>query len=106
MSHAAARLYYWTVPGFGDFLNAKGLVIGHTLAWVITIGELTSGFLLTIGYKVRYATLFHIVILLNGVFMVHLPNGWFTVGQSTGGVEYSLLLLIVLLYIYSKYSRK
>lgn len=101
VTHGAARIILWTVPGFGEFLNSQGFLIGLPLAWVITLGEIISGSCLAIGYKVRYCVIFHALILLTGIFLVHLPNGWFVVGQSTGGVEYSLLLLAVLIFIYS-----
>jgi putative oxidoreductase len=104
-SHAAARLIYWTIPGFGEFLNSKGFGIGLPLAWLTTVAELLCGTCLIIGYKVRYCVIFHATILISGIFLVHLPNGWFTVGQSSGGVEYSLLLLAVLGLLYSKYKK-
>lgn len=106
VTHGAARIIYWSVPGFGDFLNSKGFVIGLLLAWMVTIGEIIGGTVLAFGYKVRYWVLFQAVVIIMGIFMVHLPRGWFTVGQSSGGVEYSLLLLAVLAYLYSRYPEK
>ena len=105
ITRGAARIILWTVPGFGEFLNAKGFLVGLPLAWLVTIGEIVCGSLLVLGYKVRYCTLFHMVVILMGIFLVHLPQGWFTVGQSLGGVEYSLLLLAVLVFIYSYSDR-
>lgn len=102
ITHGAARIIYWTIPGFGAFLDSKGFMIGLFLAWIVTIGEIIAGSLLALGYKVKYCALFHAFVLLNGIFLVHLPRGWFTVGQSSGGVEYSLLLLTLLAYFYSK----
>jgi uncharacterized membrane protein YphA (DoxX/SURF4 family) len=34
--HAAVRVYNNTLPGFGDFLESKGL-IGYYLAWAVTL---------------------------------------------------------------------
>jgi putative oxidoreductase len=101
ITHGAARIYYNTIDGFGAFLDSQGFMIGLPLAWGITLGEIVSGSCLAAGYKVRYCTLFHSIIIITGIFMIHLPQGWFTVGQSSGGVEYSLLLLAVLIFIYS-----
>lgn len=101
VTHGAARIFLWTVPGFGEFLNATGFPLGLPLAWLITIGEIIFGTCLAVGYKVRYCVIFHSIVILTGIFLIHLPQGWFTVGQSSGGVEYSLLLLAVLIFIYS-----
>jgi putative oxidoreductase len=91
ITHGAARIYYGTVDGFGEFLNHQGFLIRLPLAWAITIGEVICGSCLATGFKVRFCTVFHSVIIITGIFLIHLPQGWFTVGQSTGGVEYSLL---------------
>lgn len=101
VTHGAARIILWTVPGFGAFLDARGFLVGVPLAWIVTIGEIVSGTCLAVGYNVRYFVLFHLTVLVTGIFLIHLPQGWFTVGQSSGGVEYSLLLIAVLVYIYS-----
>jgi len=102
ITHGAARLYYGSVTDFGAFLDSQGLVIGEVIAWIITIGEIFSGGLLMVGILVRYLVLFHGIIIISGILMVHLPNGWFTVGHGQGGVEYSLLILAVLIYLYSR----
>jgi len=102
ISHGAARLYYNSVADFGGFLNSKGLIVGVAIAWIITIGEILSGILLTCGYWVRYLVIFHFIVITGGIIMVHLSNGWFTVGHGQGGVEYSLLILAVLVLLYSK----
>jgi len=106
ITHGAARLYYWSIPDFGGYLNSLGLMIGLPLAWIITIGEIICGTCLLLGFKVRYCVLFHLLVIIPGIFIIHLPNGWFTVGHGTGGVEYSLLLVAVLVYLYSKGSGK
>lgn len=106
VTHGTARIVLWTVPGFGEFLNTQGFVIGVPLAWLITIGEIVSGSCLAVGYKVKYCVLFHIAIIVPGIFLVHLSQGWFTVGQSLGGMEYSMLLLAVLIFIYSYSNHK
>jgi putative oxidoreductase len=106
ITHGAARLYYGTLPGFGEFLNSQGFIIGHPLAWMVTIGEIVSGSCLAAGYKIKLCTVFHVIVILTGIFLIHLPHGWFTVGQGSGGVEYSLLLLAVLIFLYSSAGSK
>lgn len=104
IAHGVARLYYQSVSDFGGFLNSKGLLIGVAIAWTITIGELISGSLLALGIKVKYCVIFHAIIITTGVFFVHLSNGWFVVGHGSNGIEYSVLILAVLFYIYSRSS--
>ncbi|MBX2966615.1 MAG: DoxX family protein [Cyclobacteriaceae bacterium] len=106
ITHGIARLYYNSVADFGSYLNSKGLLIGVMLAWVITIGEIVSGSLLALGIKTRYCILFHAVIVAAGLLMVHLPNGWFVVGHGSGGVEYSVLILIVLLVLFTADNKR
>ncbi len=105
ITHGVARIWYGTAPGFGEFLNAQGLLIGLPLAWMVTIGEIICGSSLALGFKVRLCAIFHSVVIITGIFLVHLPRGWFTVGQNSGGIEYSLLLLAVLAFIYSFNSK-
>lgn len=100
VTHGIARLYHGSVPDFGNYLNSQGLMIGVPLAWIITIGELVSGSLLAVGIKVRYCAVFHGLIIASGLLMVHLPNGWFVVGHGSGGVEYSVLILAVVLVLF------
>lgn len=106
ISHGLARLYYWSVPDFGSFLNSQGLLVGVQIAWIITIGEIISGSLLALGLKVRYCVVFHALVIFSGIFLVHLPNGWFVVGHGSGGVEHSVLILFVLLSIYSRSGKR
>lgn len=100
ITHGLARLYYWSVPDFGGFLAASGLPFGLVLAWAVTVGEIFSGSLLILGKYVRYCVLFHATVILGGIFMVHLQNGWFVVGHGANGIEYSVLLLVALYTIY------
>lgn len=106
VSHGVARLWYNSLSDFGGFLNSKGFVIGTILAWAITIGEIIGGILLAAAIKLRYIILFHFLIIVTGIFLVHLQNGLFVVGHGQNGIEYSLLLLAVLFVLYSKADRE
>lgn len=101
ITHGVARLYYKSVVDFGNYLDSKGFMIGLTIAWTITIGEIISGSLLALGIKVRYCIIFHTLIIATGLVLVHLPNGWFVVGHGTGGIEYSILILVVLFVLFT-----
>lgn len=102
VTHGAARLFYSSVSDFGIYLDSRGFLIGAFLAWIITIGEMVFGSMLAIGYKVKYCVVFHALIVITGIFLIHLPNGWFVVGHGTNGIEYSVLILAVLFFLYSR----
>jgi putative oxidoreductase len=104
ITHGAARLYKWSIPDFGTFLSNWGFPFGELFAWAVTIGELVCGSLLALGFWVRYCLLFHTLIIVTGIFLVHLRLGWFVVGLSGGGVEYSLLILAVMAVLYSRFK--
>lgn len=104
ISHGVARLYYQSISDFGGFLNSKGLLFGVQIAWIITVGEIISGSLLILGIKVKYCVIFHAFIIITGIFFVHLSNGWFVVGHGSNGIEYSVLILAVLIFLYSRSS--
>ncbi|MCU0393817.1 MAG: DoxX family protein [Thermoflexibacter sp.] len=102
ITHGAARLYYWSIPDFTSFFEKKGIPFGIVWVWLVTLGEIVSGSLLATGFFVRYCLLFHTVIIVLGIFLVHIHLGWFVVGLGGGGVEYSLLILAVMAVLYSK----
>jgi putative oxidoreductase len=105
MAHGAARLYVNSVGAFGEFLNSKGFVIGPVLAWSVTIFDLAGGAALALGYFRKIISAGFIFVLTMGIFLVHLPNGWFVVGHQSGGIEYSVLLIFCFLLIASTDSK-
>lgn len=98
-AHGAIRLSAGTVNGFGEFLNAKGFIIGPAIAWFLTIFEMAGGLLMAIGFFVRPIAAVFMIEIIMGVILVHASNGWFVVGHQSGGVEYSVLILFSLLTI-------
>jgi putative oxidoreductase len=101
MAHASQRFYFNSINGFGDFLNAKGFLIGVPIAWGITLFELIGGLAMLLNYFTKWIPLVWAVQLLMGIILVHAQHGWFVVGPSTGGVEYSLLLIVCLLVLHA-----
>ena len=99
MAHGIMRLIVNSLSGFGEFLTSKGFPLGEMLAWGITIFELAGGVLLIIGIYRRWVALILIIELITGIILVHAKNGWFVVGHQSGGVEYSVLLIICLIVI-------
>jgi len=98
-AHGSIRLYAGTVNGFGEFLNSQGFMIGVAIAWFLTIFEIAGGLLMAAGFFKKWIAAVFIIELLMGIILVHAGNGWFVVGYQSGGVEYSVLLIIVLLVI-------
>lgn len=100
ISHGVARLVHWSIPEFANFLNTQGLKFGTVLAWVVTMGELLFGMLLLVGFKARISIVFHFIVVSLGIVFLHFKNGWFVVGHGSNGIEFSLLLLATLLYLF------
>ena len=97
--HGIARISYNIVDDFGIYLAEQGIRYGSLAAWGITIGELTFGAMIVFGFLIRYASLFFIITLISGLFMVHFNEGWFVVGLGRNGMEYSVLLISVFSYL-------
>lgn len=106
ITHGLARFYYNSVGDFGEFLSANGIISGDVIAWIITIGEILGGLFLLIGYKAKYVVIFHFLVIASGIVLVHFEHGWFVVGHGHNGIEYNLLILMVLLFIYSRENRR
>jgi putative oxidoreductase len=100
MAHAIARLEEYSLPGFGQFLSSKGFPAGFYLAWAVTIFELVGGLLMALRLVVKIFCIGEIIILLTGIIIVHSPVGWFVVGRTLGGMEYSVVLISVLVAIF------
>lgn len=98
-AHGAIRLSAGTVNGFGEFLNAKGFLIGPAIAWFLTIFEMAGGLLMAAGLFVKWIAAVFMIEIAMGIILVHANNGWFVVGHQSGGVEYSVLILFSLLVI-------
>jgi putative oxidoreductase len=98
--HAGVRVYNNTLPGFGEFLESKGFLFGFYMAWAVTLFELVGGVLMFLRYFVRVFCVGEIIILITGIVTVHAENGWFVVGRTQNGVEYSIVLITILTAIF------
>lgn len=99
--HGVAGMFNNGVYEFGKlFLDNKGFApIGVPLAWAIKISHVVAAICLLVEKYVKLACLATIIILIAGIFMVHLPNGWFVVGGGANGIEFNVLLIFALLTI-------
>jgi putative oxidoreductase len=105
MAHGFQRVYYGTIDDFGNYLNHEGFIVGVPLAWTITLFELIAGATLAAGYFVKWICMAWMIVIIMGIILVHAANGWYVVGPSTGGVEYSFLILLSLLVLASHDKR-
>ena len=92
-AHGAARIANGTVDDFGGFLGSQGIPLGFFVAWAITLFELVGSVMLAVGFYTHIIALLFAVELALGIAMVHWKDGWFVVGASRNGIEYSVLLI-------------
>lgn len=98
-AHGWARLLHGGVAPFGIWLDGMGLMFGPAIAWGVTVYEIVGTLLLATGRLVFPLTLGFSLIYLAGLVLVHWPAGWFVVGLGRNGMEYSVLLIVVLLCV-------
>lgn len=96
MAHAAVRLVNGSIPQFGAFLGQRGWPQGVLLVWGITAYELIAGTLMALGWRARWMALGLFIIAAMGVVIIHWQFGWFVGEHGTGGMEYSLSLMVSL----------
>lgn len=104
--HAGARIYLDSLSGFGEFLEGKGFPFGFYLAWLVTLFEFIGGIALFLRFFVRVFCIGEIIILITGIILVHWQYGWFVVGMSLGGIEYSVVLITILVAILIAENKK
>ena len=89
------------VNNFGNlFFNKIGFSpVGVYIAWGVVLSQVITAILLLANKFVKIACIINILILLAGIVLVHFPEGWYVVGAGRNGIEFSFILLIVLLAI-------
>lgn len=99
VTHGVARAVLGIVDDFGGFLDVTGFPFGVGIAWLVTIVEIVGGTVLAAGYLVRPLCGWFVIELLTGIALVHARDGWFVVGAGRNGMEYSVLLIAVLIAV-------
>lgn len=112
----AIILFMHSIPGmlnngvndFGThYLNQVGFApVGVPLAWAIKISHVVAAFCLIFDKYIKWACIVTILILMTGILMLHLKEGWYVVGGGRNGVEFNFLLIVVLLTIMYPKGRK
>lgn len=101
LTHGLPGMFNGGVNAFGNlFLNQIGFApLGVPIAWAIKISHVVCAVLLVLNRYIKPASIMIIFILAMGIVFVHFKEGWFVVGGGRNGVEYNLLLIVVLVYI-------
>lgn len=99
LAHAGVRIANGTITQFADFLDSKGLVIGFPIVCAITVFEIVGGIALLLGYFTKWLALGFILMLAAGIAIIHAELGWFVGEHGTGGMEYSIFLIVALVVI-------
>ena len=89
------------INDFGNlFLNQIGFApFGVFIAWSVVITQVVTSILLLANSYTFIASIANILILLAGIFTVHLQEGWYVVGGGRNGVEFSFALIFMLLAV-------
>lgn len=99
MVHALSRILLGTIPQFGAFMESAGFPGGVYWVWAITASELVAGTLLICNRHVRLAASVLFAVAAGGIVLIHRHFGWFVGEHGTGGSEYSVALMVLLLVV-------
>ncbi len=101
LMHSVPGMFNNGINDFGNlYLNQIGFApFGVLIAWLIKLSHVVAAFCLVFEKYVKWAGIVTIFILITGIFLVHLKEGWFVVGGGRNGVEFNFLLIFALLTI-------
>ncbi len=87
------------VNDFGNlFLNQIGFApFGVFIAWTTVISQIVTSLFLLADKYTKIASIINILILISGIITVHFKEGWFVVGAGRNGMEFSFVLIFMLL---------
>lgn len=99
--HSLAGMFNDGINNFGNlYLNQVGFApVGLPLAWLIKLSHIALAYSLFTDKYLKVTSFITIFILIAGIFMIHLKEGWFVVGGGRNGVEFNFLLIMALLTI-------
>jgi putative oxidoreductase len=103
MAHAVTRIILGTIPIFGRAMESFGFPNGQAWVWGITITEIVAGTVMILGLYVRWSALPLFCIAAGGIVLIHAKLGWFVGEFNTGGSEYSVALMAMLLVVAAGY---
>jgi putative oxidoreductase len=99
--HSLTGMFNNGINNFGNlYLNQVGFApIGLPLAWAVKLSHIALAYSLLTDKYLKATSFITIFILIVGIFMIHLKEGWFVVGGGRNGVEFNFLLILALLTI-------
>lgn len=97
--HAIVRIMNGSIPRFAAFMESVGFPDGTVTVWAITVAELVASAMLIAGVRVRAATGVLMAIAIGGIVLIHRHIGWFVGEHGTGGSEYSVALIVLLVVV-------
>lgn len=108
LSHAISGMFDGGINAFGKFfLNAIGFApFGVAIAWAIKRSHVFCAIALFANRFVKLASIITIFVLIMGIVLLHFEEGWFVVGGGRNGVEYNVLMIMVLLAIMIQAKQK
>lgn len=110
LTHSLPSIITGDVNLFGKlYLNEVGFApFGVALAWTIKLSHIVAALCLILNRWILLPCLVTIAVLLTGIFMVHLKDGWFVVGGGRNGFEYNVLIIAVIcsILLYNYHSKK
>ena len=101
IAHSVPGIFDNGINNFGKlYLNEIGFApYGVALAWAIKLSHVAAAICLLLNKYIKLASLVTIALLVTGIFIVHLKEGWYVVGGGRNGIEFNFLVIIVLLTI-------
>ena len=106
MAHAVVRIANGSIPQFGKSMTTLGFPQGEAVVWAITVVEIVAGTMLIFDRYVRLASTALFAIAATGIVLIHRHFGWFVGEHGTGGSEYSVSLILLLMVIAAADRRK
>lgn len=101
LTHSVPGMFDNGINNFGNlFLNQIGFSpFGVYIAWAIKLSHVVCAILFILNKYLKWSSLVTILILITGIFLVHLKEGWYVVGGGRNGIEYNFLLICVIVTI-------
>ena len=101
LAHSIPSFTSGDIKNFGDlYLNKVGFApFGVFLAYLIKISHIVTAICLIINRFLIIPILFTLLVLIIGIFMVHLKDGWYVVRGGRNGIEYNVLLIACFLHV-------
>jgi putative oxidoreductase len=99
LMHSVPGMFNNGINDFGNlYLNEVGFApVGLFVAWAIKLSHVASAVALLLNKYIKITSIITIFILVMGIVMVHLPEGWFVVGGGRNGVEFNFILIAIFL---------